>query len=71
MLFRSPKEWPEGKVSGLRARGGFNVDITWRGGKLTSATLRSMMGNPCVVRYGAEVRKLDLGKGKTGEWVVK
>jgi alpha-L-fucosidase 2 len=37
-------------VSGLKARGNFGVDVRWRDGKLTAATLRSELGNPVVLR---------------------
>jgi alpha-L-fucosidase 2 len=35
-----PKAWPEGSVTGLRARGAVSVDLAWKGGKATSVTLR-------------------------------
>jgi alpha-L-fucosidase 2 len=47
-----PTAWPNGSASGFRARGGFTVDIAWKDGKLTSATLRSLLGNPCRIRLG-------------------
>lgn len=44
-----PPGWPDGEVRGLRARGGFEVDVVWRGGVVQRATVRSMAGLPCVV----------------------
>jgi alpha-L-fucosidase 2 len=46
-----PVAWPSGKVSGLRARGGFTVDIEWDGGKLTRAGIVSDFDQPCRVLY--------------------
>ncbi|MNN52251.1 hypothetical protein D3C81_1669370 [compost metagenome] len=42
-----PESWNEGRVSGLRARGGFIVDMEWSGGRLIRAVLVSTHGYPC------------------------
>jgi alpha-L-fucosidase 2 len=47
-----PSAWPKGEVRGLRARGGFEVSMTWDGGRLTRVELRSRIGGRCVLRYG-------------------
>jgi alpha-L-fucosidase 2 len=60
-----PKAWPKGSVSGLRARGGFEVDISWDDGKLTRAVVRSQLGNPCKIRQGEKTIDLKTEPGKT------
>ncbi len=62
-----PRAWPAGSVKGLRAKGGFEVDIAWKGGKLTSATLRSLLGAPCRIRYGDKVENVTIAPNETYE----
>jgi alpha-L-fucosidase 2 len=51
-----PSTFRDGKVTGLRARGGVGVDIEWREGKLVKATLTPSLAKPVTVRYnGKEV----------------
>ena len=63
-----PAAWPEGNVTGLRARGGFEVDMAWSGGKLTGAAIRSKLGGPCRVRHGETVKEFSTEPG--GEYTL-
>ncbi len=60
-----PAAWPSGEVTGLRARGGFEVSITWENTQLKAATIMSLNGMPCQIGYGDQVITLKLSKGKT------
>jgi alpha-L-fucosidase 2 len=44
-----PAVWPGGRVTGLRARGAFEVDLTWSAGALTKAEVHASRGGPCTV----------------------
>jgi alpha-L-fucosidase 2 len=58
-----PSAWGEGEVKGLRARGGFEIDISWREGKLTDTMLRSKLGGTCRLAYGSRVVELKTRPG--------
>ncbi len=61
-----PAAWPTGSVKGLRARGGYEVDLAWADGKLTSATVRNVSGSDTVqVRSGAQATSLTLKLGES------
>lgn len=60
-----PKAWPSGSIRGLRARGGFEVDIEWHNGRLKAARLTSIGGTSCTVRYGNAMCRLNLEKGQS------
>ena len=63
-----PKAWPSGSVKGLRARGGFEVDVAWKDGRLVEAYLRSLDGGSTRLRYGSLKRDVKLAKGETFRW---
>jgi alpha-L-fucosidase 2 len=60
LLPARPVNWKNGAVSGLRARGGYEVDITWGDGVLASATIRNISGiAKCTVRHGDKTVEID------------
>ena len=60
-----PAAWPSGSVRGLRARGGFEVDLSWDEGQLHSVTIRSVGGRECRVRYGEQTTAIELEPGES------
>jgi alpha-L-fucosidase 2 len=63
-----PQAWPTGSVTGLRARGGFEVDLTWREGRLTGATLRSAKGGTTRLRYAGMTKDVTIPAGGSLTW---
>lgn len=60
-----PRAWSIGHVTGLRARGGFEVDLHWRDGTLERAVIRSRQGGQVVLRYGDARQTVDIAPGQS------
>jgi len=60
-----PDVWAEGSVSGLRARGGFEVSLQWKAGKLVSAEIKSVGGTKTRLVVGSRTVDVDLKPGET------
>lgn len=62
-----PAQWPEGSFTGLHARGGFEIDMQWKEGQITSAVISSKKGGRCKVRFQNKTIDLSLEAGETKE----
>src|SRR5207244_2832230 len=62
-----PAAFPAGKVSGLRARGGFDVALSWKDSKLVRAALTARESKPVKVRYGGHEIEIQAQSGQTYE----
>ena len=60
-----PKEWKDGKVSGLCARGGFEISFEWKDGKVRSATIKAKKAGPVTLLYNSQQKTLRLKAGQT------
>ena len=63
-----PPQWPNGRVQGLRVRGGFEVDIAWNGQRLIGASITALKDGPCRLRYAQHVESIKLARGQTFHW---
>jgi alpha-L-fucosidase 2 len=59
-----PAAWPAGRVTGLRARGGFEISIEWDGSAMKTATVKSLLGGICRLRYGTTVTQFATRKNR-------
>ncbi|MBA4053173.1 MAG: hypothetical protein C0490_00530 [Marivirga sp.] len=54
-----PDEWNSGSISGIRARGGFDVDLNWSDGKLVDASIVSILGGNCRIHSAVPVKVVE------------
>jgi alpha-L-fucosidase 2 len=66
-----PDAWRNGSITGICAKGNFEVSISWKEGKLEKATFLSKSGAPCKVKYGDDELMFKTTKGKIYEVVLK
>lgn len=63
-----PQKWAKGAVKGLRARGGFEIDMAWDNGKLTSVKVKSLAGNPLRLATKEGLLKKNTSQGEVYEF---
>lgn len=67
-----PDAWKEGRISGLKARGNFEVSIEWENNRLKYASIKSMLGNKCTIRTSipVEIEGVDAKQIKDGTYYL-
>jgi alpha-L-fucosidase 2 len=65
LLLALPASWKSGSVTGLKARGGFEINITWENSKLKTCDIKSILGNTFTVRYGQKTKTFNIPAGNS------
>ena len=60
-----PKDWATGEVKGLKARGGFVIDMKWQNNELISALIYSEQGRNCHIRYKDKLIEITIERGES------
>ena len=66
-----PSVWSAGEVTGLRARGGFIVDIIWKDGRVNKVRIDSQLGNECKLQVAGQVKSFKTKAGKSYSFTYK
>jgi alpha-L-fucosidase 2 len=67
-----PSSWKDGRVKGLKARGNFEVDIIWKDGAISEATILSKISGPCRIRsaWPLEIKTLEPATSREHEFFI-
>jgi alpha-L-fucosidase 2 len=60
-----PTAWADGQISGLRARGGYEVSMQWHNGQLVEATIKADKAGKATIAVNGKNKKLSFAKGQT------
>ena len=63
-----PTSWTNGSYSGLKARGGFEVSVKWKDGRIIMADVKSLLGNPCRIRFNGTSVTPEIKKNGHWHW---
>jgi alpha-L-fucosidase 2 len=64
-----PSAWPRGRISGIRARGGFELDLRWDAGQLESVVVTNLAGERATLAYRDKLVSIDIKKGARQRFV--
>ncbi|MDG2357396.1 MAG: glycoside hydrolase family 95 protein [Polaribacter sp.] len=64
ILPAKPKNWKNGEIKGLRARGAFETDISWKNSAMENITIKSLKGKKCKLKYGDKIIEFDTKAGE-------
>jgi len=65
LLPACPEQWQEGFVSGLCARGGFEVSFEWKGGKVRDCKIKAKKAATLILQYNEQQKVIKLKAGQT------
>lgn len=60
-----PEAWKNGEITGIKARGNYEVSLRWKNGKVNKATITSQKAGNLTINYNGKQQKLSFGKGET------
>ncbi len=60
-----PEAWKNGEITGIKARGNYEVSLSWKNGKVNKATITCQNAGNLTINYNGKQQKLSFGKGET------